>query len=159
MKIALIVDTYESWTGGPSVILKETKQALQKKGINISIISKDHIKKKFFLLKSKIEKFDICHLYGGWTAFHVKTFLIALSLKKKIIRHPLGFYEPWSLNQNKLKKKIAWKIYQSKILMSADLIHCASNLEEKYLLKIRVFFFKNTYKKRCRKFNKCLEKS
>ena len=31
MNIALIVDSYKSWTGGPSVILRETKKSLQKK--------------------------------------------------------------------------------------------------------------------------------
>lgn len=140
MKVALIVDSYKSWTGGPSEILKETKKALQKKGIKVSIISKDILKKKKFYLRNELKKFDICHLYGGWTFFHIKTYLVALSLKKKIIIHPLGFYEPWSLTQKKFKKKIALKLYQSKILMNSNLIHCASKLEQKNILKINKDF-------------------
>ena len=136
MKIALIVDSYKPETGGPSEILKETKYALKKKNIKISIITNDQFKKKFFLLKKKIEKFDICHLYGGWTLFHVKTFIIAYLLKKKIIMHPLGFFEPWSLNQKRIKKKIALKVYQLKFLFKSNLIHCASKLEEKNILKL-----------------------
>lgn len=136
MKVALIVDSYRPETGGPSEILKETKYALKKKNIKISIITNDQFKKKIYLLKKKIENFDICHIYGGWTLFHIKTFLIAYSLKKKIIIHPLGFFEPWSLNQKKIKKKIALKMYQSKFLLKSNLIHCASKLEEKNILKL-----------------------
>ena len=77
MKIALIADSYRPETGGPSEILKETKSALKKKNIKISIFTNDEFKKKNYLLKKKIEKFDICHLYGVWTFFHIKTFLIA----------------------------------------------------------------------------------
>ena len=102
MKVALIVDSYKQKTGGPSVILKETRDALIKKNINVKIISNDFYKNKGKkLLRLNINKFDICHLYGGWTYFHIQSFLLALNLKKKIIIHPLGYYEPWSLNQKK----------------------------------------------------------
>ena len=140
MNIALIVDSYKSWTGGPSVILRETKKSLQKKKIKISIITSDLLNEKKLLFKSKLNKFDICHLYGGWTLFHIKTFLTAFLLKKKIIIHPLGFYEPWSLGQKKIKKTIAWNAYQFRILSNADLIHCASKTEEKNILKISKSF-------------------
>jgi glycosyltransferase involved in cell wall biosynthesis len=57
-------------------------------------------------------------------------------MKKKVVIHPLGFYEPWSLEQKKIKKKLAWFFYQKKILKKADLIHCASNIEQINLLKL-----------------------
>ena len=53
-----------------------------------------------------------------------------------MIIHPLGYYETWSLNQKKLKKKIAWNLYQKKILLRSDLIHCASKNEQNNLLKL-----------------------
>ena len=114
INVGLIVDDFKPSVGGPYTILKETKKALSKKKIHIEIVSKSsNIKKK---LKEVFKKFDICHFYGGWTFYHIKTFIIALRLKKKIIIHPLGYYEPWSLSQKKIKKKIAWNIYQNKIL-------------------------------------------
>ena len=107
MKIALIVDSYKAKTGGPSIILKETRDALISKGLNIKIISYDNYKSnRKLLFKKIINKYDICHLYGGWTYFHIKSFLTALGLKKKIIIHPFGYYEPWSLSQKKIKKKL-----------------------------------------------------
>jgi hypothetical protein len=38
-------------------------------------------------------------------------------MKKKLIIHAMGLYEPWSLNEKKIKKKIAWELYQKKILL------------------------------------------
>jgi glycosyltransferase involved in cell wall biosynthesis len=141
MKIAMIVDSYKAKTGGPSIILKETRDALISKGLNIKIISYDNYKSnRKLLFKKIINKYDICHIYGGWTYFHVKSFLTALALKKKIIIHPFGYYEPWSLSQKKIKKKIAWLLYQEKILLKSHLIHCASILEKNNLLKLNKSF-------------------
>jgi glycosyltransferase involved in cell wall biosynthesis len=142
MRVALIVDSLKAKTGGPSVIVKEAKAALERTGLNIKIISNDSLinslKKKSAL--KIIGQSDICHIYGGWTYFHIKIFLLAFNLKKKIIIHPLGFYEPWSLNQKKIKKKLAWLLYQKKILLKSDLIHCASITEKKNLLKLNKNF-------------------
>ena len=140
MRVALIADSLKTSTGGPSVILKETKNALEKKGLNIKIITNDIFKDRKISLSEIIRQTDICHLYGGWTYFHIKTFLLALNFKKKIIIHPLGYYEPWSLKQKKLKKKIAWHLYQKKILVQSNMIHCASTQEEKNLLKLNKNF-------------------
>lgn len=142
MRVALIVDSLKAKTGGPSVILKQVKTALEKTGLNIKIISNDclinSLKKKSAL--KIIGQSDICHIYGGWTYFHIKIFYLAFNLKKKIIIHPLGYYEPWALNQKKIKKKLAWVLYQKKILLKSDLIHCASITEKKNLLKLNKSF-------------------
>ena len=63
--------------------------------------------------------------------------MLALKLDKKIIVHPMGFYEPWSFSQKKIKKKIALHLYQKKILLKADLIHCASHNEKKNIYNLR----------------------
>jgi len=136
IKIAIIVDKFSPAIGGPYFILKQTINSL-KKIINIKLIFNDSLKsKKNFKLSEIIKKFDLSHLYGGWTYFHIKAALIAFKLKKKVIIHPLGYYEPWSLSQKKLKKKIAWNLYQKKILLRSDLIHCASDNEQKNLIKL-----------------------
>ena len=83
---------------------------------------------------------DVIHFFGGWNIFYIKLNLLALRLKKKIIIHPLGFYEPWSLNQKKIKKLFAWNLYQKQLLLRANLIHCASNEEKKSLLNLHKKF-------------------
>jgi len=136
--IALMTDIYNPSIGGPYTIIKETQKALLKRNFNVKIISISTLKNK--KLETILKKYDICHFYGGWTYFHIKSFLVASKLKKKIIIHPLGYFEPWSLSQKKFKKKIAWRLYQEKILLKSNLIHCASSMERNNLLKLNKNF-------------------
>ena len=48
----------------------------------------------------------------------------------------MGFYDPRSFSQKKIKKKLAWYLYQNFFLRKADLIHCASKKEETNLKKL-----------------------
>ena len=101
MKVGVIIDRYSQEIGGPYFIIKNQIDSLKKK-INIKIIFNN--RKRNINLNSIIKKLDICHFYGGWTYFYLKASLISIRLKKKIITNPLGFYEPWSLNQKSFKK-------------------------------------------------------
>jgi glycosyltransferase involved in cell wall biosynthesis len=137
MKICFITEKYNLNSGGQYTSLKQTSSFCKKKRIQYVIIHKEsRIHNDKVLLKKVLSSCDIFHIFGGWSLFYIKFHLLALKLKKKIIIHPLGFYEPWSLNQKKLKKKIAWNLYQKKLLLSADIIHCASDNEQKNLLKL-----------------------
>ena len=46
--------------------------------------------------------------------------------------------EPWALKQKKLKKNIAWNLYQKKILNNCDYIHATSNEEKKNLIELGI---------------------
>ena len=48
----------------------------------------------------------------------------------------MGYYEPWSLAQKQIKKLVAWKLYQEKLLLNADVVHCASKNEEMNIKKL-----------------------
>jgi glycosyltransferase involved in cell wall biosynthesis len=132
MKICFAIDYFNPDSGGPYTAVRDITNQL--KNINIEYLIVD--RKNFFIHKNKLHNYDIFHIFGGWSLFYIKIQLLATKLKKKIIIHPLGFYEPWSLDQKKIKKKIAWITYQKKFLLKADLIHCASINEEKNLLKL-----------------------
>ena len=133
MKILFSVDKFYSSDGGPFSILKQTISALKKKKIKCRLIHNNKSLKLIYIY-NLIKKIDILHFYGGWSLFQVKLVILSFLLKKKIIIQPLGFYEPWSLEQKKIKKKIAWFFYQKKILQISNLIHCASYQEKKNLL-------------------------
>jgi glycosyltransferase involved in cell wall biosynthesis len=134
--VGIFVDKFCPKIGGPYFIIKETISAL-KNIIKVKLFYYNDGKfNKTKNLNNILKKIDICHFYGGWTFFHIKTIYTALKLKKKIVIHPLGYYEPWSLKQKIIKKKIAWHFYQKKILLKSDLIHCASKNEENNLLKL-----------------------
>jgi glycosyltransferase involved in cell wall biosynthesis len=137
MKIGFLIENYYPSVGGPYTVVKETVYELAKRNIKATVITKKNPLsiKKISLIK-EIKKVDICHLYGGWTFFYLKAFIISYFLKKKIIFHPLGIFEPWAFNKKKIKKNIAWFFYQNKILEKSDLVHCVSKIEEKNLLKL-----------------------
>ena len=141
MKIGFLIENFYPSFGGPYTVVKETVKELIKSNIHAKVITKKNYssKKKISLIK-EIKKVDICHLYGGWTFFYLKAFFISYFLKKKIIFHPLGIFEPWAFNQKKIKKKLAWFFYQNKILEKSDLVHCVSKIEEINLLKLNKNF-------------------
>jgi glycosyltransferase involved in cell wall biosynthesis len=161
MKIGFLIENFYPSFGGPYTVVKETSQELIKRNIKATVITKKNLSsfKKVSLI-NEIRKVDICHLYGGWTFFYLKAFVISYFLKKKIIFHPLGIFEPWAFNQKKIKKRIAWFLYQNKILEKSDLVHCVSKMEENNLLKLNKNFktyvlpygiSKNTIKKEIHK--------
>lgn len=137
MKIGFLIENYHPSVGGPYTVVKEIVYELIKRNIKAIVITKKNPLsiKKISLIK-EIKKVDICHLYGGWTFFYLKAFIISYFLKKKIIFHPLGIFEPWAFNKKKIKKKIAWFFYQNKILEKSNLVQCVSKMEEKNLLKL-----------------------
>jgi glycosyltransferase involved in cell wall biosynthesis len=138
MKVGFIIENYYPSYGGPYSAIKDTVKELSKNNkIKIKLIYKNNkkIKNNINLIK-QIKNLDICHFYGGWTYFYLKASVIAIILKKKIIFHPFGIFEPWSMNQKKIKKKIAWFLYQKYILKKSNLIHCVSEMEKKNLLKL-----------------------
>jgi glycosyltransferase involved in cell wall biosynthesis len=138
MKVGFIIENYYPSYGGPYSAIKETiKELSNTNKIKIKLICRNNKngKNNINLIK-EIKNLDICHFYGGWTFFYLKASVIAIILKKKIIFHPFGIFEPWSMNQKKIKKKIAWFLYQEYILKKSDLIHCVSDMEKKNLLKL-----------------------
>ena len=132
MKICFVIDIFNPKFGGPYTAIKDIVQQLKNNKIKFLIVDK----KNFLLNKKKLKNYDIFHIFGGWSLFHVRLCLLVLKMKKKLIIHAMGLYEPWSLNEKKIKKKIAWELYQKRILLRANLIHCASLNEKKNLLKL-----------------------
>jgi glycosyltransferase involved in cell wall biosynthesis len=142
MKVGFVIENYYPSYGGPYSAIKDTIKELSKTNkIKIKLIYKinKNGKSNINLIK-EIKNLDICHFYGGWTYFYLKASVIALILKKKIIFHPFGIFDPWSMSQKKIKKKIAWFLYQHYILKKSDLIHCVSEMEKKNLLNLNKNF-------------------
>ena len=132
MKVIFLTKNYKPELGGTYTVIKGIFDVLSKK-IDVKVYDK---RKNIFSLIKIIKQTDICHFFGGWDLFHFFFINVAFLMRKKVIIHPLGFYEPWSLNEKKLKKKLALILYQKRILQKADLIHCASEVEKKNLLKL-----------------------
>ena len=142
IKVGFIIENYYPSYGGPYSVINETIRALSKNNeFKLKLIYQNGRNgKKDIDLVEAIKDLDICHFFGGWTYFYIKTSLLAFKFKKKVIVCPFGIFEPWSMEQKKIKKKIAWFLYQESILKKADIVHCTSQVEEKNLLRLNPHF-------------------
>ena len=139
MKILLVVDAHFKEYGGPHTAISQKIEFLNKKKIINKLIFRNSNTFKFNLdIDYIIRDFDIVHIYGIWRPYLAKIFYKAKKLKKKIVISPIGSLEPWAIKQKWLKKKIAWHLYQKKILNSADALHATSEIEANNFLSNNV---------------------
>ncbi len=139
MKILIVVESHFKEYGGPYTAITQKVAYLNSKKIQNKLIYKSTNNFNFNLdLKYIIKDYDIIHIYGIWRPFLFNVFLISKKLKKKIVISPIGALEPWSLQQKKIKKTIAWNLYQAKVLNEANLIHATSEIEAKNIKKKKI---------------------
>ncbi len=139
MKLLVGIDSYFESYGGPWTAISQKLEYLNKANIDFKLIfsSNNHFKYKLNF-KEIVKKFDIVHIYGLWKPFTIKLFSEAKRSKKTIIISPLGALEPWALSQKKIKKKIAWHLYQKKIMLDSDYIHATSEIEKEHLIELGI---------------------
>ena len=132
MKILLVTDNLYPEMGGSYRAITDTQKIIfnNEKYKSRIVINSDGISKKKIDTIFLIKNFDIIHFFGAWSLFHIKIILLALLFKKKIILTPMGVFEEWSLNQKKIKKKIALYFYQTFLLNKANVIHVTSDQEK-----------------------------
>ena len=139
MKIGLAIHHHSPGYGGPFTVLSESANYLYKNNIDVRMIINQNQFSSFNLNLNEIAKSrDLFHVFGIWDPFHIRLFLWAKLNKKKIIISTLGALEPWALDQKKIKKKVAWFLYQKKILDNCDYIHATSDDEKKHLVELGV---------------------
>jgi len=72
---------------------------------------------------------SIVHIHGIWTPFEYNAFREARRRGARIAMSPHGALEPWAFNHKWAKKRIAWWIYQKRLLQSADILIVNSGQE------------------------------
>lgn len=80
-------------------------------------------------IEAQIKDTEIIHDHGAWLPSNLASFKMAKKYKKAFILTTRGMFEPWALNHKKWKKRLAWWLYQKRILMNADAIHATSERE------------------------------
>ena len=137
MKICFISEFLTLKYGAENSSIKSVIDICRLKKIEYKVIhKKSKICNDKKSLENLIKKFDIVHIFGGWTLFYIKISLLVYKLKKIIIVHPMSSNEPWALEQKKIQKKLAWHMYQKKFLRQADLVHCVTQNEEYNIKKL-----------------------
>lgn len=80
------------------------------------------------------QKKSVVHVHGLWTPFVWRICNFAKRKGLALVISPHGMLEPWAMNHKALKKKIAWCLYQKRVLNAADMLVVNS---EKELRSIR----------------------
>lgn len=116
-----------------------TQNKLDWKVFEISFFKKFRISISLllYLIKSR-KNYDILHAHNLWNYIPIITTIVGKLTKKKIIFSPRGSLYPWSLNQNRIVKRIAWKLYQKRILNLADCIHVTEKDEFKQIRNLGI---------------------
>jgi glycosyltransferase involved in cell wall biosynthesis len=76
---------------------------------------------------------DLLHDHGVWLGSNHACAVYARRCGIPCVISPRGMLEPWSMNHKRIKKKVAWWLYQRKDLRSAALLHATAVPEAKNL--------------------------
>ena len=90
--------------------------------------------KNYLVKVIKKEKNIILHTHNLWNYIPYISFKLAKKYNIPYILSTRGALYPWSLTQNSLQKKIAWKLFQKKILNKSSCVH-ATNISELNVLR------------------------
>jgi len=80
----------------------------------------------------------LIHVHGLWFPFETRACRLALKKGLKLVVSPHGMLDPWALKQKWWKKKIAWYLYQKRLLEKADLLIVNSERERCHLLNLGI---------------------
>lgn len=108
---------------------------------NLSLKRLFKLKKEFRSFLTK-EKPDFLHVNGIWNVPNSIIQAVAESLGIPVLITPHGMLEPWILNRNSWKKKLALRLYQKKALQNAVCIHTTADME---LGNLRKFDFLKSF--------------
>ena len=84
----------------------------------------------------ELESIDLIHDHGVWQRCHIAVARCATRRGIPRVVSPRGMLEPWALSQKKWKKRIAWFLYQRRLLTQCRLVHATSTAEESNLRKL-----------------------
>jgi glycosyltransferase involved in cell wall biosynthesis len=141
--------------GGPSRSIPALATALAERGVNVSLLRRHSANEVPFPtgvkdarldgkavtiphndkipLTDYLGSSDIVHSHGIWAPFNHQ---IASHKPKLHIIAPRGMLEPWSLNNSKWKKRLAWWLYQRRDLHNATAFHATALSEAENIRRL-----------------------
>ena len=170
MRILHVIDSINLRQGGPSVSVPALAAAQVKLGHQVTIVCRDYsylgllAKPKGVkirtapgsrwtkgqggwgcsfrrLIEEEAEKADLVHNHGVWLAANYYARRAAVKAGKPLVNSPRGMLEGWSLGRARIKKGVAWLLFERENLRSAKLFHATSSSEAEAIataLRIRM---------------------
>lgn len=86
----------------------------------------------------RTKQIEIVHDHCIWLFTNLAATREAKRAHLPIVVSTRGMLEPWSLNHNRLRKKIMWRIYQGRTLTQAALLHATSESEADQLRRLKL---------------------
>jgi glycosyltransferase involved in cell wall biosynthesis len=81
------------------------------------------------VLMEEAAKADIVHNHGLWMWPNAYAREAAVAAGKPLIISPRGMLEAWSLGRSKLRKAVAWRLFEKRNLQSAAMFHATAESE------------------------------
>lgn len=141
MKLFLAGASFDPATGGPAYSVPALGAALARSGIAVGLWAADGtavpaqpgLAPLTGTLTEALAAFgtpDLIHDNGIWLPHNHA--IASLGRKRDIPRvvSLRGMLEPWAMNHRRLKKRIAWALYQRRDLATAQLLHATAGAEE-----------------------------
>lgn len=159
IRVLHIVATLDARSGGPAYSVPNLVNALRQAGLAADIFTAcsdgcevapvagvrivEQSVNGIFGLRSwyaAVQKlavdYHFLHLHGCWDIKLLLAAKAAIRCGKPYAVSPRGMLEPWSLAQGKLKKQLAWQIYQRWVLNNAAFVHATAQMEAENLRKL-----------------------
>ena len=160
MRILHVVALIQASTGGPAVSVTRLASEQARMGHEVTLACLDYphlgpqvpapgvrvvsVKGNFLAVRGRgwrpkfrrvvmeeAKKADVVHNHGLWMWPNAYAREAAVAADKPLIISPRGMLEAWSLNRSKLRKAVAWRLFEKKNLQSAALFHATAESEKR----------------------------
>ena len=165
MKILHVVALIQASTGGPAVSVTRLASGQAKMGHEVTLACLDYphlgpqvaapgvrvvsVKGNIFavrgrgwcpefrrVLREEAKKADVVHNHGLWMWPNAYAREAAVAVVKPLIISPRGMLEAWSLGRSKLRKAVAWRLFERKNLQSAVMFHATAESERESIRNV-----------------------
>ena len=165
MKILHVVALIQASTGGPAVSVTRLASEQAKRGHEVTLACLDYphlgpqvaapgvrvvsVKGNVLavrgrgwcpefrrVLREEAAKADVVHNHGLWMWPNAYAREAAVAAGKPLIISPRGMLEAWSLGRSKLRKAVAWRLFERKNLQSAVMFHATAESERESIRNV-----------------------
>lgn len=81
------------------------------------------------LIMAEARRADVVHNHGLWMWPNAFARHAAVAARKPLVVSPRGMLDAWSLGRSRLKKAVAWRLFERRNLRSTALFHATSEAE------------------------------
>jgi glycosyltransferase involved in cell wall biosynthesis len=127
-------------TGGPAFVVPFIEDGLRQSAIDVEVVTADGESINWWSCLKNIDyaSFDIIANFGIWTLFSHMICRRAGLHGVPLITCPMGMLEPWALQQKRLKKQVAWHVYQKRDLQLCTALQATAGPEAYHLRELGI---------------------